>query len=205
MALRGQDTIYVEGLRPFIAELRALDEPHILDQLKDANHDVAALVVARARLRARALGGMQAKAAETLVARRGQRAAEVSLGGAKARFALGAEFGAHRNKLRLRKNTGGRAYIVRDESDKAIRKAIARIEAQTRDGHETVKQARRAHHATPVRVTARVRGWNQFRPWRGNSDGAGYFLFPAIRQAEPEIVDMYGAALERLAAHAFPD
>ena len=203
--MRSVDSVSVLGLRDLQRELRRLDEPHLIDELKDANQQVAELVAARARLRARALGGMEAKAAESLTARRGQRAAEVSLGGAKARFAMGAEFGAYRNKLRLRKNTGGRAYIVRDESDKAIRKAIARIEAQTRDDHETVKARRRTVGATPVAVTGRVRGWNQFRPWRGNGEGAGYFLFPAIRQAGPEIVDLYGDALERLAAKAFPD
>ncbi len=56
------------------------------------------------------------------------------------------------------------------------------------------------------RLTARgeVRGWNQFREWRGNGSDAGYFLYPTIRQDTPEIIEMYGDLLERLAREAFP-
>lgn len=51
----------------------------------------------------------------------------------------------------------------------------------------------------------RMTGWNQFKPWRGNGSGAGYFLYPAIRSKTDEIVDKYGDALMKIAAHAFPD
>lgn len=198
MAFRSVDTIQVVGLRPLLRELRGLDEPAIVDELKDANYQVASLVARRAEVRARALGGMEAKAASTLTARRAQRAAEVSLGGAKAKFAAGAEFGAYRNRLRLLKNkTGagrGRAYIVRDETAKGIAAAKRRIEAQ-----------RNINTGEAIRVNRQVRGWNQFRPWRGNSTGAGYFLFPTIRESTAEIVDMYGDAIEQIARKAFPD
>lgn len=50
-----------------------------------------------------------------------------------------------------------------------------------------------------------VVGWNQFKQWRGNGADAGYFLFPAIRDHEREIVDQYGDAIEKLARKAFPD
>jgi hypothetical protein len=50
-----------------------------------------------------------------------------------------------------------------------------------------------------------VTGWNQFEPWRGNGQGAGYFLYPAIRDDTAKIVDMYGDAIERITAKAFPD
>lgn len=192
--LRGEDTIRVDGLDAFRRELRKLDEAGLIDGLKDANQSVAQLVVDRARLKARALGGMEARAAETLAARRGQRAAEVSFGGSKAPFAAGAEFGAYRNKLRLRKSTGGRAYIVRKESQAEIRKTIKRIEA--RSNPNTGQRSE---------VTGKVRGWNQFKQWRGNSTGAGFFLFPAIRDNADEIVEMYGDAIDRLTAQAFPD
>lgn len=49
------------------------------------------------------------------------------------------------------------------------------------------------------------RGYNQFKAWTGNGSNAGRFLYPAIRQDTAEIVEMYGDALEKLAAKAFPD
>lgn len=49
-----------------------------------------------------------------------------------------------------------------------------------------------------------MQGWNQFRPWRGNSTEAGYFLYPTIREDTPEIIEMYGNLLEQLARKAFP-
>lgn len=48
-------------------------------------------------------------------------------------------------------------------------------------------------------------GWNQFRQWAGSGSTTGYFLFPAIRQDMPEIVDMYGDAVEQIAKKAFPE
>jgi len=41
-------------------------------------------------------------------------------------------------------------------------------------------------------------GWNQFRPWRGNSTDAGYFLWPAIRETTPEIKNVYMDALQAI-------
>lgn len=35
----------------------------------------------------------------------------------------------------------------------------------------------------------------QFSPWRGNSTGAGYFLWPTVRDESAEIMDRYGDAL----------
>lgn len=48
-------------------------------------------------------------------------------------------------------------------------------------------------------------GWNQFRNWAGSGSTAGYFLYPAIRQDMPAIVDMYGDAVEQIARKAFPE
>lgn len=49
-----------------------------------------------------------------------------------------------------------------------------------------------------------VRGWNQFREWRGSDTDAGYFLYPTIREDTPQILDMYADLIERLAKKAFP-
>jgi len=47
--------------------------------------------------------------------------------------------------------------------------------------------------------------FHQFKPYRGNAAGAGYFLYPSLRQQQPAVLDVYSAALERLFARAFPD
>ena len=47
--------------------------------------------------------------------------------------------------------------------------------------------------------------WKQFQRWRGNATGAGYFLWPSIRDHREEIMDIYGEALDKLASKAFPD
>lgn len=44
------------------------------------------------------------------------------------------------------------------------------------------------------------RGLNQFRPWRGNDEGAGYFLWPAIREEAPQVEREVGDELERIFA-----
>lgn len=51
----------------------------------------------------------------------------------------------------------------------------------------------------------RVRGWNQFRPWRGNDEGAGYFLYPAVRGIDQRAIDLYRKRLDAITAEAFPD
>lgn len=45
---------------------------------------------------------------------------------------------------------------------------------------------------------AQVRGWQQFKPWRGSDSGAGYFMWPAIREQTDEIVNRYGEMIQKL-------
>ena len=197
--------VRVDGLAEFVSRIQELESKELDGGFKDANQRIAQIVVDRARSRASSLGGMEAKAAKTLRAGRSGFRAEVNFGGTGAPFAMGAEFGAHRDKLRIRKSTGGRAYIVRKESERQIAKTIARIEAQTRDGHETVKKSRRSRGATPVAVVGRVRGWNQFPAWTGNGSKAGRFLFPALRAAADDIDREYRDEIDKLMAKAFPE
>jgi hypothetical protein len=187
-------SVEVEGLAQFRRELRRLDEAGFTHELKDTNWLIASRVADWAKVRARSMGRMEAKAADSLRPTRGVTSAAVTLGGAQAPFAPGSEFGAYRDRLRLRKSTGGRAYLVRRESRAQIDKTIRRIEAQ--HDQRTGSQSR---------VTGRVRGWNQFRPWRGSGSAAGYWLYPAIRAHNDEIVDEYGDAIDRITKRAFPD
>lgn len=56
----------------------------------------------------------------------------------------------------------------------------------------------------PGRNRGRV-GLNQFDPWRGRSTGAGYFLWPGIRDSADDIRDAYLEELDRITSDAFPD
>lgn len=93
-------TLGVEGLDELRRELKRLESGDLSGRLKDANRKVAELVVGRAETRARMLGRQAAAAAESLKAARQAARAVVSLGSARVPFALGAEFGARRNRER---------------------------------------------------------------------------------------------------------
>lgn len=41
-------------------------------------------------------------------------------------------------------------------------------------------------------------GYRQFDPWRGNGSGAGYFLYPTIRDRADEIAGFYEHAIDAL-------
>lgn len=87
--------VRVEGLRDLSRHLRAIDKSLARD-LRIANKAAAETVLAEARRRASSLGGVAAKTAPTLRASGEQQRATVRLGGARAPYALGAEFGAKR-------------------------------------------------------------------------------------------------------------
>lgn len=40
--------------------------------------------------------------------------------------------------------------------------------------------------------------YKQFEPWRGSGEGAGYFIYPAIRQDSDEIAETYMERLDDL-------
>lgn len=48
-------------------------------------------------------------------------------------------------------------------------------------------------------------GYNQFEPWKGNGPTAGYFIYPAIREKNDEIVRTYEEGLEGILKQLFPD
>lgn len=43
-----------------------------------------------------------------------------------------------------------------------------------------------------------VRGWRQFRTWRGSRNNAGYMTWPTIREKSPEIARAYGEELQKI-------
>lgn len=196
--IRTADSIRIAGMSQFRRELKKLDDGKALSgELKDANIAVAKDVILWARSKAATQGKMAAKAASSLRAGRTQTRAQVSFGGRGFEFAAGSEFGADRNLWRI---VGGRQIKTRQKQ----------YETRLVDSSFYGKQVRRRvriDDAVSVRTTAsrRVKGWNQFRTWRGNREGAGYWLFPSIRSHSDEIVDRYGDTIERVAAKAFPN
>lgn len=99
MAIKGA-SISVEGLDDLRKELRKLDDAGLTFELKQANFDVAELVVRNAQSRAAGLGRMEGKAAASLKPSRALARAQVSGGGSSAPFFGGAEFGAGQNQVR---------------------------------------------------------------------------------------------------------
>jgi len=99
-------TVAVKGLDEFRKELRKLDEPELVQALKDVNYAVASLVVDRAK--GNASTRMQQRAAATLTPSRQAARAQVNLGGSKFPGAAGAEFGAGQNQPRV--GPSGRNY-----------------------------------------------------------------------------------------------
>jgi hypothetical protein len=71
--------------------------------------------------------------------------------------------------------------------------------------HDIPRTVKRAGRSTTVR------GWNQFEPWVGNqyekgaSDEGGYFMGPALRAAEPEMLALYARLLDEIERTVFND
>lgn len=63
------------------------------------------------------------------------------------------------------------------------------------------------HHVFGRPVLARTMRRPVFLPWLGNDEGAGYALYPTIREKLPsaEFAAAYYAALDRVYARAFPE
>jgi hypothetical protein len=46
--------------------------------------------------------------------------------------------------------------------------------------------------------------FKQFKPWRGSSPSAGYFVYPAIRQDADRIVTEFSDAVDKVIDSNFP-
>ena len=217
--MTSRDAVLIEGLSDFRRELNKLKREHGVDGtkgLKEANYKVAQFVVDKSKLKAKSLGGRESLAATTMKASKTAAAAQILAGGkgdAGAMFG-GSEFGAYRNRRRLKKNTQGmtqrkiRHTIVRDNED--ISKVIRRVENQTvtmdkYGGFSNVSKRTRRIGGIAVKVTGVIIGWNQFNNWRGNKAKAGYFLYPTVRSSTDEIIVKYANEMEQQLRPVFPD
>lgn len=223
MPIERSASLRVRGLDDLNKELRELADPErFQEELKEAHWKVADMVRALAKPRIPSKTGA---ARDSLTAQRTQYAARLSMGGAKAEHALGVEFGAKQNMRRIVKQRvvrfrtdkdgnltskvgrAGRATIARDGED--IDKIVGRIEAQTVDewgkiqskGRGVIVRVERYKNGSPkVRI-----GWNHFRPWRGVGPGAGYAVYPTIRENQTQIMALYEAEVSKIVGDAFPD
>lgn len=193
------DAIRVEGLDEFRKELRKLDDAALIEELKDANSEVADVIVRGAQ--SRASTRMERRAADTLKARRNQRQAEVSLGNSKVPFALGAEFGSKHNELRT---VEARDIITRNFRSEIVGTKVV-LDKNGKSKNRAVRKRVRLDDTVRSTRQRKIRGWNQFKLWRGAGENAGYFLFPTIREEGDQMVEVYGNAIDRLMSKAFPN
>jgi len=235
VATNRSGSIRIRGIKELREQLKTLEDPKELEgELKDAHHRIALKVKNAAEPRlASKQGQMGVDAAKTLEARRTIAGAQISLGAEDVPWAQGVEFGAKRNLRRIIKNTrryrgitlangkgknireGGRATIVRDEED--LDSVIGRIREQTIDfSRRNTKKRFRGESAFGVDVASYakgrragqnivMRGWNQFLPWRGIGENAGYAIFPTIRDKQDEIRQTYEDEVGVITSKAFPD
>jgi hypothetical protein len=235
VAVNRGGSITIRGMKDFRAELKKVeDSGQFEEELKVAHWRIALIVEAKARPRIAAQkGAMGTAAAGTLSARKSITGAQISLGSADVPWAQGIEFGAKRNLRRIVKNTrryrgitlqngsgrnireGGRATIVRDDED--LDEVLGRVRSQTIDfsRKNTAKKFRGvgafgvdAATYTKGRRAGQnivVRGWNQFLPWRGIGPNAGYGVYPAIRESQDTIVEIYVDEVGSITRRAFPD
>lgn len=99
--------VRIEGLRDLQRELRAVDKA-LPRELRIVHKDVAEIIASAAQRRARALGGIHAKAASGIKAGAEQRSGFIRLRPtATLPFLLGAEFGAKHNEARRVRTPSG--------------------------------------------------------------------------------------------------
>lgn len=105
---RGGQIVAVPELNDFIRDLRAMDAD-LPKELRKVNKEAAEFVADKARAKATSLGGVAAKAAASIRAAGEQRRSLVKLGGARAPWALGANFGAAHDQERT--GPSGRKFL----------------------------------------------------------------------------------------------
>lgn len=89
--------------------------------------------------------------------------------------------------------------------------ATARSRASTRQERSMASRLKASRSAASSAVTLGgkpydlgtefgAKRWPQFRDWRGNDLGAGYLLFPTIRDQEERILEPVAGALQKVLA-----
>ena len=214
-----------------VKRLAAGGEKEAFDKFKDANFEVARFVKDKARVRAAGAGKIAMRGWNDMSPVRSGVSAQLVANKKYAQvnefhWFGGSEFGAKQNVRRLVKEQVRKAGRPRkDGSDKNVRTSRARatslkesddigtvsrrVESQfaTKSGKTVAKREAGARQVQLKRRSGGgvyvVRGWNQFRPWRGNGARAGYWLYPTIRDNIENIGEMYQDELEKIMKPAF--
>jgi hypothetical protein len=113
-------------------------------------------------------------------------------------------------RLVVDKAQGNASTRLEQRSAATLKASLSGFRAQVNLGGASFPAALGAEFGAQQNVLrdtrrGQVLGWNQFKEWRGSGENAGYFLYPAIRESEDEIIELYGDEIEALAAKAFPD
>lgn len=89
---------------------------------------------------------------------------------------------------RLQRRAAGTLVAVRTESGGSVRLGQGFPAALGAEFGADRNQPRRVFRYGKSFTAS---GFNQFNPWRGSDGDAGYFLWPAIREQEGEIINRY--------------
>ena len=177
--------VKVHGFDLLGAQLKA-EAPELAAAVRRANRSVAKLIVEEARGFAEGEGAQaQRSAHDALHTSATFAGASIKLvEDARTPFALGAEFGAKHD--------------------------IPRLVGAKREKVSSGKGRRGSHgnrYYTDLTNARMVKGWNQFREWRGNQfepdaeNGVGYWLHPAVRESRTASVELVATELKSLLDH----
>jgi hypothetical protein len=89
------------------------------------------------------------------------------------------------------------------DAQKELREASKRVAGFVADDARAAAQSLGgvAAHVAPSIGSIK---YHQFKPWRGNSSDAGYFLYPAIRQDADRIETEFTDAVDDIIKRRFP-
>lgn len=208
--------VIVVGLNEFITDIRKAADKGATDALiKDANERVARVVIRTAR--AIADTKQERRAAATLETSSSIQQVKVSMGGAAAPYAGGANFGSYTDLRRLIKapnQRGRRSRATTVREGESILKVATRVESQfvSRSG-KTVTAFEGGTRVQLARTKAGglrvIRGWNQFRAkgqqptqWQKGKD---QFLYRAVTMTQDQISQSYQEFIDKMIGKAFPD
>lgn len=203
--------IEVKGLREFIQTLtKATEDKSGEKAVKEANVKTGLYVIKWAQMEADSK--MEKSAAASLTPSKAMNAVRVTGGNQNVPYFAGANFGAYRNRIRLIKaltpRQGGqrrtRATMVRIGED--FNKVARRVEAQYVDTRGRTVARNQGQQVRLARTKSgdikKIRGWNQFLPWKKGKDN---FLYRSIKKHYDEIVEFYFYALAEANSKVFPD
>ena len=109
---------------------------------------------------------------------------------------------------------------LKDANKKVADLVVARAQGRASTGMErkaagSLRSSRQAARAQVVGGSVKVPffggaefgslRYRQFKAWTGSNSQSGYFLYPAIREATDDIVELYGDEVMKISAKAFPE